>query len=204
MANSNRPFGLAPVKYRNGTPWFGAATQYYIPSTDTNAYAIGDPVKTLTNAADSNGVSAVTIAVAGDGQPLRGVIISAGGTAYGGPMVDPSNLNTTVIPASKLKNYYVMVVDDPNVIFEIQEFSGAGATNFTAADVGKNCNIKAGTNSGYLSGWTLDDTAASATTSTRQVRLLGLAQRRDNVFGSYAKWLVYINNHEFSAAVAGV
>lgn len=204
MANVNKPSGLSPVRYLNGSPWNGRMNLYYIPSTDANAYAIGDPVATLTGAASASGVSAVTLASAGASAVLRGVLVTAGGTQEAGPFVDPANLALTVIPASKTQNYWVGVVDDPMVIFEIQEFSGSGATNFTSADVGKGCNLKSGTNNGYLSGWTLDDTAVSATSSTRQVRLLGLARRTDNVFGAYAKWEVLINQHEFKAATAGV
>lgn len=204
MANVNKPSGLSPVKYLNGSPWNGRMNLYYIPSTDANAYAIGDPVATLTGAASASGVSAVTLASAGASNALRGVIVTAGGTVEAGPFVDPANLALTVIPASKSQAYWVGVVDDPMVIFEIQEFSGSGSTNFTVADIGKGCNLKSGTNNGFLSGWVLDDTAASSTASTRQVRLLGLARRTDNAIGSYAKWEVLINQHEFKAATAGV
>jgi hypothetical protein len=204
MANINKPSGLSVVRHLQGSTGVGQMNVYYIPSNDTNAYAIGDPVKTLTGAADANGVSAVTLGVAGDGNVLRGGIVGMGGIADGAPGFDPSNLNLTVIPATKAYGYYVMVADDPYWIFEVQEYSGTGSTNFTAADIGKNCNLKAGTNNGYVSGWVLDDTAASATTSTRQVRLLGISRRADNAFGNYCKYLVMINNHEFKAAVAGV
>lgn len=204
MANINRANGLQPYQYLNANPWNGMGRCYYIPSTDSNAYAIGDPVKTLTGAADANGIQAVTIAVAGDSNVLRGVIVSMGGTVEGAMYGDPTNLNTTIIPATKLQGYYVMVVDDPDVLFVVQEFSGAGSTNFTAADIGKNCNLKAGTNNGYLSGWVLDDTAASATTSTRQVKLMGIVRTPDNAFGSYCKFVVRINNHELNSGTAGV
>ena len=204
MANLNKPAGLSLVRHLVGNAGYGQMNEYFIPSSDTNAYAIGDPVKTLTNAADANGVSAVTLAVAGDSAVIRGVIVGMGGLVDGAPGFDPNNLALTVIPATKTYGYYVMVVDDPYAIFEVQEFSGAGSTNFTAADIGKNCNLKAGANNGFISGWVLDDTAASATTSTRQVRLLGITRRADNVFGNYCKFLVMINNHEFKAAVAGV
>lgn len=204
MANVNRPQGLSPYRLMDASPWSGTGNVYFIPSTDGNAYAIGDPVKTLTNAADANGVSAVTIAVAGDSQPIRGIIISMGGTVEGAMYGDPANLNITVIPATKTYGYYVMVVDDPSVLFLVQEFSGAGSTNFTSADIGKNCNLKAGTNSGYVSGWVLDDTAASATNSTRQVKLMGIQRTPDNAFGSYCKFIVRINNHELNAGTAGI
>jgi len=204
MANLNKPMGLVPYRYLNSTPWNGAGNVYFIPSTDGNAYAIGDPVATLTGAADANGVSAVTLATAGDGHPSRGVISSMGGTVEGAMYGDPNNLNITVIPATKTYGYYVMVVDDPDVLFLCQEFSGAGSTNFTAADIGKNCNLKAGTNNGFVSTWVLDDTAVSATNSTRQVKLMGIERVANNAFGNYCVFVVRINNHELNAGTAGV
>ena len=212
MANLNAPSGLAPVVYRSGTQWNGQMRYYYIPSTDTNAYAIGDPVATLTNAASANGISAVTLATAGASNALRGVIMTAGGAlgpnapinVSGSGYFDPNALGTVVIPASKTQSYFVGVCDDPDVLFEVQEWGGASYTALTSADVGKNINLKAGTNNGYVSGWVLDTTAASATSNTRQVKLMQLIQRRDNAFGQYARWLVMINQHELNAPSAGV
>lgn len=204
MANLNAPSGLSPVFNMYTSTYSAQTRRYYIPSTDTNAYAIGDPVGTLTGGADSNGVSAVTLGVAGSSAVLRGVITAMGGLAEGGPGGDLANLSLMAIPATKTKGYYVQVIDDPMVVFEVQEWGGTSYTAFTAADVGKGCNLKSGANNGSVSGWVLDTTAASATSSTRQVRLLGLARRGDNVFGQYARWLVLINQHELKAATAGV
>lgn len=204
MANISRPSGLIPTDYLFGNPWTGKARTYYIRAGNTNAFAIGDPVATDSGYADANGVSAVTLATAGDGNPIRGVIVSMGGTVEGAMFGDPANLNITVIPATKTQAYYVAVVDDPDVIFEVQEFSGAGSTNFTAADIGKNANLKAGTNNGFISGWVLDDTAVSAVAATRQVRLLGISRRSDNTFGNYCKFLVRINNHELNSGTVGL
>lgn len=198
MANANTPFGLAPVEYLGGAQWNGKARRYYIPAADTNAYAIGDPV-TLAGSADTNGVASVVLATAGSG--MIGAIVGMGGTQYGGPSADPTNLNTTVIPATKTKAYYVLVADDPNIIFEVQEI-GTG-TQLAADQVGLNCNLVAGTNSGYLSGWLLTN-STEATTSTLDVKLLGLKQVPGNAFGAYAKWLVLINNHLYRGGVAGV
>jgi hypothetical protein len=201
MANTNAPFGLAPVQYLNGSPFNGKGRRYYIPSGDTNKYAIGDPVITSTGAADSMGVQAVTLATAGDSHPVLGVIVGFGSSVYGGPGVDTnSQFAGAVIPATKTHDYYVYVVDDPNVLFEIQEYG----SSYTVADVGKNCNLKSGTDNGYVSGWVLDDSAVSATNSTRQLRLVGLVQRRDNAPGAYARWLVLINLHQYKAGVAGI
>lgn len=200
MANLNAPSGLSPDQYLTGNPWNGQARQYCILSTNGIAYSIGDPV-ILEGTADDNGVPSVILATAGTGNPVTGVIVSAGGITVGGPLADPTNLNTTVIPATKSKNYYVMVADDPNILFEVQE-GGAGAA-LTKLDLGNNFNLKSGTNSGFLSGWVLDN-ATAGTGATLQVRLMALIQRKDNTFGTYAKWLVKINNHSYAAGTAGV
>ena len=198
MANANTPAGLVPVEYIGGSPWNGKCRRYHIPSTDGNAYAIGDPV-TLLGTADANGVPSVVLATAGSG--LLGPVMGAGGLTYGGMSADPTNLNTTVIPATKTKDYYVLIADDPNILFEIQEI-GTG-TPLAATEVGLNANLVAGTNSGYMSGWLLNN-VGEAVTATLDVKLMGLRQVPGNAFGAYAKWLVLINNHKYRAGVAGL
>ena len=200
MANVSRPAGLTPVEYLNGSPWNGQARRYCILSTDTNAYAIGDPV-VLSGTADANGIATVTLATAGTGNPVTGAIVSMGGPDYGGPSADPTNLNTTIIPATKTRNYYVLVADDPSIVFEVEE-NNAGAP-LTAAAVGSNVNLASGANNGYVSGWKIASNS-SGTGATLQCQLLGLAQRADNAIGASAKWLVRINNHSYRAGVAGV
>lgn len=197
MANTNAPAGLIPLEYGNGAPWTGQCRTYYVPSSDTNALAMGDPV-VLAGSADANGVASVTLATAGAG--FLGVVVGWG-TAYGPANGDPDSQNTTIIPATKTKAYYVKVVDDPNVVFEVQEL-GTG-TQLTAAAVGLNANLVAAANNGYVSGWMLDN-ATEATTATLDVKLLGLVQRRNNEFGAYAKWRVMINNHNLRAGITGV
>lgn len=198
MANVNQPKGLWPAQYLNGAPWNGQARLYFIPSTDANAFAIGDPVASA-GSADTNGVPSVTLATAGAGNAVRGVIVGCGTTE--GLMADPNNLNTTVIPAAKSQNYYVMVADDPSILFEAQEV-GTG-TALTAAEVGLNADLLAGTNNGYQSGWQINN-VGEGTGATLQVKLMGLVRRQQNAFGAYAKWLVKINNHELAAGTAGV
>ena len=198
MANANKPAGLQPVQYRNGNPWNGQARTYYIPQTDTNAYAIGDPVNLATAGSDANGVGGVILATAGSGNPILGAIVGLG--RYEGGMFDPANLDQIVVPATKTHSYYAMVVDDPDVVFEIQE--GDTTTYLTAANVNLNANLYAGTNNGYVSGWTMDN-ASTGTGATLQLKLLGLTRKADNAFGQYAKWLVTINNHVFSGGTAG-
>lgn len=198
MANANRPSGLSPVQYLNGAPWSGQVRVYCILQANGSAFAIGDPVSSG-GSADSNGVPSLSLGVVGTA--FRGVIVSSGGIVNGSYYADPTNLNTTVIPATKTKNYYVGVVDDPNVLYEVQEDSVGGA--LVAADIGLNCSLIAAANNGFLSGWMLD-TSTKATTAALDVKILGLIQRNDNAFGNLAKVLVWINNSEFHAGVLGV
>lgn len=197
MPNIDSAFGLKPVEYLGGSPWSGAYRTYCIPQADANAYAIGDPV-VLAGGADARGVPTVVLAT--PGSAITGVIVGAGGIRYGGHGGDPTNLNTTVIPATKTKDYYVAVVDDPNVLFEVQEVSGG--TALTAAEVGLNANLVAGTNNGYVSGWELNN-ATEATTATLDVQIMGLVQRHGNEIGEHAKWLVRINNHTYRGGTTG-
>lgn len=203
MANANKPSGLVPVQYLNGSPWNQGGRMYCIPSTDANAFAIGDPV-VLAGSADANGVPTITLASAGTGNQVLGAFISgAGALAYGGEYGVPAE-SPIVIPATKSRAYYVLVADDPNIVFEIQEDNDGG--DLAAVDTGLNCNLVSGANNGYISGWQLDS-SSKASGATLQVKLLGLAQLSPgtvNAFGTDAKWWVLINNHNYRVGQAGV
>jgi hypothetical protein len=183
MANSNAPTGLTPRRYRNGSPWMGACRTYYVPATDATAIGIGDPV-IIAGGADAAGVPTVTLATAGATNRITGVCV---GIRPGG--------NSTLIPprlraASTAE--YILVTDDPALLYEVQEDSVGGA--LTAASTDLNCDLVAGTASTYtgLSAWQLDSSTA-AVGATLQMRLIGLQIRADNVFGANAKWLASIN-----------
>lgn len=198
MPNENRPSGLSPVNTINSGPYNGQARLYTILAANTNAFAIGDPVITDTTGSDADGVPGITIAAATG--PIRGVIVGLSDQKAGMAIV--GNPNSTIrTSGAKTVNWYAMVVDDPDVVFEVQEI-GTG-TALTAAEVGLNANLVVGTNNGFVSGWLLGNTTEDVT-ATLQVRLLGLAQRSDNAFGAYAKWLVKINSHELAAGTAGL
>lgn len=209
MANANRPSGFSPVQYLNGAPWNGQARLYSIAAAYGTALYIGDPVIS-SGTADANGVPGVAIGATTGA--LRGVIVglsNSGGTIannYGaGNIINP---NLIYRPASDANLWYAMVVDDPNVLFEVQEESNG--TQLAATEVGLNQISKSGTGNGYLSGWMIPSATGATpnTTATLQLRLFGLSQRPagTNVFGAYAKWLVQINVHELGhgTGAAGV
>ena len=199
MANANKPMGLIPVGHLLGLNWSGKAREYYIPSNNGSAFAIGDPV-VLAGSADGNGVPSIALATAGATHKVLGAVVGWG--VKEGLMADPAQLDSTIIPATKTKDYYVMVSDDPYIIYEIQEY-GVSGTSLAATDVGGNFNLKSGTNNGYRSGWTLDNTAAVAQDATYQLQVLGTARRSDNAIGQYCKYLVRLNIHPFAAGVVG-
>lgn len=200
MANVNRPNGLSPVKHLTGAPFNNQGNIYQIAAADTNGYAIGDPVIS-SGSGDANGVPGITLAAATGA--IRGVIMGLG-TMEGG-IFNPLNLNSITRPAAaQATDWYAIVADSPDIIFRVQEH--ANGTQMTAAAIGFNQNLFLGTNNGFSSGWQLCSTTdnAAATTSTLQVRLLGLDRSPGNAFGANAKWLVKINVHELAAATAGV
>jgi len=199
MANADTPFGLKPVSYLNGAPWTGGGRVYSIAKANTDIFAPGDPV-VLAGSADANGVATIALATAGITNSVLGSVVSeAGGLGYGGNYGVPQDA-PVVIPATKARDYYVLVADDPNTIFEIQEVSGG--TALTATEVGLNAPLVSGTNNGYVSGWEVNN-SGEVTTGTEQLKLLGLAQRQGNAFGEHAKWLVLINLHCYRIGQVG-
>ena len=196
MANANRAAGLAPVQYLSGAPWNGQARIYSIAAAYATKLAIGDPVIS-SGTSDAAGVPGIVRAA--DTGAIRGVIVGLGALNQTA-MANPQNLDQTIRPgAAQATVWYAMVVDDPNVIFEVQE----GGTPLVAADTGLNTNLTITDANNFLSQVVLDN-ADAAGTAALQVKLLGLVQRVDNAFGLYAKWLVKINNHELAAGTAGV
>jgi hypothetical protein len=201
MANTNRPAGFVPHSYLNGAPWNGQARLYSIAASYGTALYIGDPVIS-SGTADANGIPGIALG-AGSGA-LRGVIVGLGKGRTA--MVNPSNLDITYRPASDPSVWYAMVVDDPNVLFEIQEESNG--TALAATEIGLNQISLLGAGNGFVSGWQVRSAtgATPATTATLQLRLMGLVQRPGNEFGAYAKHLVQINVHELAhgTGAAGV
>ena len=202
MANANRPSGFTPVQYLNGAPWSGQARLYSIAAAYDVALYIGDPV---ISAGSANADGIPTIALAAATGAIRGVIVGLG--TKEGLMANPANLDITYRPAAATsKDWYALVVDDPNVLFEVQENSNG--TALAAAQIGLNQVPILAAGNGFVSGWMLASAtdATPATTATLPLRLMGLVRRPDNTFGAYAKHLVKINVHELGTGTgaAGV
>jgi hypothetical protein len=196
MANVNKPSGLSPVQYLNGSPWSGQARLYSVAYNYGTALYVGDPV-TLSGSSDTNGVAGVVLG--GTSGAIIGSIVGVG--RYEGLIANPNNLNQIYYPAGGDGNtnpWYVMVADDPNIIFEVQD-SGNGGTPLAAGNIGENVQMLSGTGNGFISGWQLDPSTAAVGNPTYQLKVMGLVRTSDNAFGNYAKVLVKINNHVYGA-----
>jgi len=196
MPNVSRPNGLSPIGNFQGGSWNQQGRLYCVPSTDsTNTYAIGDIVKSAASA-DANGVPMVSKAATTD-VPL-GIIVGIRQADPGVSLVGTTlDLANNFVPKTKARNYYVYVVDDPLVLFEVQ----FDATAVALTDLHKNAALTITADqtatlspSSPYSGTVL---TAPNTTNTLPIRLLGLVQRPDNSIGAYARVVAKFNVHEF-------
>jgi len=200
MANVDRANGFAPVKHFNGSPWNQQANMYVILSTDTGAYGVGSAVKSFAGG-DANGVPAVTIAAAGN--VLRGVIVGVLPPGSNGNLnADAVNATPGPIPTTKTRDYYVLVVDDPSVVFEIQ---ANNSSDFPTSDLNSNANMVVGVPVSPSPFATTElDASTTDTTNTLQLKILGKVQRPNVDLTANTKLLVMINQHELMGGTTAV
>jgi hypothetical protein len=192
MANPDIVRGLQPVSNAYGGAYTGGARVYTTASGDGTAIYVGDPVKLAGTSQTVNGQIYADIAQAAVGNVLVGVVI--------GVLADTRD-SLTYRAASTVRR--LLVVDDPNALFEIQEVSGG--TALTANDIGLNAPFVVGsgsTTTGY-SGVELNN-VGEATTNTLDLKIIGLVPRENNAVGENAKWIVRLNNHIYVNQTAGV
>lgn len=203
MANVNRAKGLSPIMNGDGSPWNQQATLYSVATDAANTYAIGDIVM-LAAGSDADGIPLVTKwagAVTAGALPV-GVIV-------GIRVADPSislvgtnlNLNQVYLPVNS-GAHYLYVVDDPSCIFELQ----GDVTVWAAANASNNASVTLTANQtglGQASPYSSTVATAPATTNTLPFQILGLVQRADNAYGSYAALRVRFNVHNQYGALTG-
>ena len=202
MANANRPFGLMPVEAFGDTDG-PTVHRYYIVSTDSDAYYVGSPV-ILAATGDARGVPGVAIGAAAG--VYVGSVVSIEPDIKNGIAMAASTLDRTQvsIPATKTRNYYVLVADDPGQIFEVQ--CGATATNLVSTKLNNNFDltITAPSPAASPQSATIVNNASIATTNTVSMRMMGLAQRENNEIGAYQVVRCKINTHAYGPVIAGV
>ena len=205
----NRPFGLSPNRHGNGTAYSGQVVRYRIPSTDGSEFYIGDIVKQVAGA-DANGVPNVQ---KGTGTLLqRGVIIGVENPTVGGVSIQGTVIDSTVtnVPATKTRDYYVYVCDDPDIVFTIQDDGiTVGTLVAASANLNSSTTIAAPSLPYQLSGTVLLS-SSFAVTAGLQIKLMGLAQYpvlpggSPNAFGAFGVWLARWNQHELMGNQVGI
>lgn len=195
--NTDAPNGLVPVRMLNGAAWTGALNKYDITSTYATAIYTGDPV-TLANDG--------TLVIGSAGAACVGVFMGCKYIDSSGVMQHkpywPGNpgVQTGSTP-------YALVADDPNIVFSIQETDGSGdaGTPLALADRGLNANFlyTAGSTATGQSGVSLDNSTEN-TTLTLNCKIIDLDPTPGNAVGSFANWLVTLNNHRYRTGVVGV
>lgn len=192
MANVDSPAGLTPVRYVSGAPYNGASNPYSVAAGNATALFIGDPVILAGTSQTINGVVYSDVARAATGDVLQGVVVG----------VVPETESSTIYRAASTQRI-LLIADDPNLLFEIQESSGG--TALTENDIGLNANfvVAAGSTATGKSGVELNN-ATEATTNTLDLKIMGLVNRADNAVGEHAKWLVRINRHRLVDQIAGL
>lgn len=201
MANVDAPFGLRPIRYLSGAPYNGAANKYFAPSTYATSLFIGDPViktgtsnTTATRGYNPGVLPEVNKATAGDGNAITGVIVG----------FEPVNgFDSTVYGAASTARI-ILVADDPNLLFEIQDDGGSLA----ATSVGLNA-VLIYTHSGSTvtgrSGVELDSTSdVPAADASNQLTIQRLSNKASNEIAANAIWEVKINQHTESDNTLGI
>ncbi|WP_213775105.1 hypothetical protein [Bradyrhizobium sp. dw_78] len=180
-----------PYKHRSGAPYNGAANVYYVPASVTSNIYVGDPVITANADNDANGIPGVILASAGASSHVTGVVLSV--VNAGQPIITVTQDKPVYHPANTAG--YVLVADDPELLFLIQD-DGTGSAQANWAS--QNANLVSGTGNTATgwSGWQLAGSTV-ADTATLQLRIQRPLTETDNdITSANAKWLVSLNLHQ--------
>lgn len=206
MASVSRLNGFRPVKFNTGAPYNGAASVYFVPASNADVIMVGDVVKLAGDSRSPTGVPTVARHAGGATEAAVGVVVgilfSGMGDSQNVPPV--TDINTPVYRRASTDRY-LLVADDPNLIFEAQ---ASASGSFTSVDVGLNAGVRAtaGNTSTGSSGMDVD-LGAKAATATLPLKIVGFPYRPDNNIGdSFVSLYVTINNHQYKGGTgtAGV
>lgn len=201
MASVSRINGFRPVKTVSGAPYSGKANLYFVPSSNNDVIMVGDAVKLAGDARAASG--APTVARCGATDIPIGVVV---GILFSGVanevtnVPNVSNLNTPIYRVASTDRY-LLVADDPMLVYEVQYAGTSVAAATITANVGLNGQFTttAGSTTTGSSGMQLDS-AGLATTSTLPLKIVGFPARPDNVPGDvYFSYYVILNSSSFGS-----
>ena len=185
MANPDKPMGLTPVRYRGGHAYTGACNKYYCPVGEGVAIYVGSVVKLLAALADKDGYMSVTGNVT-TADPVIGVVVA----------VEPVTRESLLYRAT-LTERWVLVADDPDLYFTIQDDANSVTTAANVGNVADLASIQSGDTGSVASMTNSGD-------GGEDVVILGLFNSPDNVVGNNANWLVRLNNWGMLDANTGI
>lgn len=201
MASVSRINGFRPVKTVSGAPYSGKANLYFVPSSNSDVIMVGDAVKLAGDARAASG--APTVARCGATDIPIGVVV---GILFSGVanevtnVPNVSNLNTPIYRVASTDRY-LLVADDPQLVYEVQYAGTSVAAATITANVGLNGQFTttAGSTTTGSSGMQLDS-AGLASTSTLPLKIVGFPARPDNVPGDvYFSYYVILNSSSFGS-----
>jgi hypothetical protein len=196
MANTSRINGFTVVGNLGGKAAVGQANLYYVASA-ADEILVGDVVK-LGGTADADGRPTADLCGATD-VPI-GIVVGivnskldpTGKMTTGSIALDVPTVNQIAASGAG----YVLVIDDPDVILEVEASNGTPAVT----DVGLNASHANGTRDAttrtspaYL------DFGTEAVTSTLNFQVLGFVQRANNEVGASARLRVRFNRHQYKS-----
>jgi hypothetical protein len=184
MASVSRINGFRLLRNLAGDSMSAQTETFFVPASDASVIMAGDLVKLAGDARAATGQPTVTRCTAGTDIPVGVVVgISFEGQGDAANIPPVTDLNTPVYRRASTDRY-LMVITDPNAVFETQ----ASQTGLSAAAVttlvGQNAGfaVTAGNTSSGASGMQVD-TSTAATTATLPLKIVGITARPDNVPG---------------------
>lgn len=191
MPNVSHVMGLRPIEQ----PFGNIKANYYEAATGV-ALFVYHPV-------DLNSSGRVTIAVPNSGNLIVGSVLGVYDDAFG-PLANPYAVANpaSVNSAGLLK---VLVADDPNQHFVIEEDTGGTALDAQSVGAGGSFTYL-GTTGNTTSGMAnvvLDRSGVDAANTNQQFRLIKKWDKPDNAYGNWCKWIVRINYHRYTATSSG-
>jgi hypothetical protein len=184
--NTNVPRGFKPVRQRGGQYWNGSLTPYRVASAYNTSIFTGDVVKLVT---------AGTIEKAAVTEQMRGVAmgfqwVGLDGVPRYSPFWPANTVTLGSVPAT------VMVVDDPDVMFEAVFTNSVTAPPVTAIGSNFDAFDAGGSTASGLSGQGIDFTTLA--TSAKPWRFEDYVQRPDNIIGAaYVRGIFSPQLHDY-------
>lgn len=180
MANTVAPRGFRPVCDKSGRPFTGSGTLYYKDAT-AGIIGVGDPVIRGTNSSDPDGGPEIVRATTG--AAITGVVIG----------IAPNRADLSKKHLAAADTGYVLVADDPDLLFAVQEVNSGTALAVT--NIGEHIDSIAAVDADTTTGqskYSIDNAALAADNTWRIERLVN---KPDNAVGAAAEWLVSANLH---------